>query len=171
MEERKLIQLARDGNAEAFCQLYDSYKDRLYRYAFYRLRSRQDAEDAVSECLLSAWQQVRMLRSPEAFPAWIFRILSGSCNRLIRCQINARRLQAAESAADTTAPDSQELSDTRMMLQKALSQLTEQEQEIVLLSVVGGLSSQEIAGMTGLRPGSVRSKLSRSLKKLRNLMG
>lgn len=55
-------------------------------------------------------------------------------------------------------------------LSEALSQLREEERNIVLLSIIGGLSSTEIAALTGLAPGSVRSKLSRSLAKMREFL-
>jgi RNA polymerase sigma-70 factor (ECF subfamily) len=55
-------------------------------------------------------------------------------------------------------------------LEEALEQLTEQEREIVLMAVVGGLKSPEIAEATGLTAGSVRSKLSRSLSKMRRYL-
>ena len=51
-----------------------------------------------------------------------------------------------------------------------LSQLKEEEREIVLLSAAAGLTSSEIAGITGMTPGAVRSKLSRSLAKMREYL-
>ena len=60
--------------------------------------------------------------------------------------------------------------DGRLVLAEALEQLTAQEREIVLMAVVGGLKSTEIAEITGLRPGSVRSKLSRSLARMRRYL-
>ena len=55
-------------------------------------------------------------------------------------------------------------------LSEALSQLGEEERNIVLLSIIGGLNSTEISTLTGLAPGSVRSKLSRSLAKMREFL-
>jgi RNA polymerase sigma-70 factor (ECF subfamily) len=57
--------------------------------------------------------------------------------------------------------------DTHLILEESLRSLTEQERQIVLLSAVSGLNSKEIADITGLSAGGVRSSLSRSLKKLR----
>lgn len=176
MDELKLINRAREGDADAFCSLYGLYKDRLFRYAFYRLQNCADAEDAVSDCVLSAWKQIGSLRSPEAFSVWLFRILSASCAARIRQQIITREqvslddpgsggyesatLLSAENAA-AAAPDE------ALALSDALTRLAEEERNIVLFSLVAGLSSPEIAEITGLSAGSVRSKLSRSLKKLR----
>lgn len=166
-DERQLIGKARQGDADAFCQLYSSYKGRLYRYAFYRLGDASDAEDAVSECVLSAWRQIGSLRETDAFPAWIFQILSGCCGKLIKQQIN-RRLQVP-SDEDRSLQIS-EHTDNWLILQEALGQLPEEERNIVLLSAVGGLKSREIANFTGKTPGSIRSSLSRSLAKVRGYL-
>ena len=52
--DEKLVNDAIAGSKEAFCRLYGEYKDKLYRYALYRLGDPSDAEDAVSECVLAA---------------------------------------------------------------------------------------------------------------------
>ncbi|MBQ9060913.1 MAG: RNA polymerase sigma factor [Firmicutes bacterium] len=173
MDERTLIKQAKNADADAFCRLYSLYKSRLYRYAFYRLGNESDAEDAVAECVLAAWKQISQLREPDAFAAWIFRILSACCGRLIQQQIRQRK-QAAQMEQQTAVislaagnGSDQAGSDTWLILQEALDQLSDKEREIVLLSAVGGLNSSEIAQMTDLTAGSVRSVLSRSLKKVR----
>lgn len=231
MNERNWIEQARGGDADAFCRLYGLYRSRLYRYAFYRLRSEKDAEDAVSECVLSAWKQIGSLRESEAFPAWIFRILSGCCGRLIRQQIRRREqislddpacrdyvaigsvsgnaagasigsvTAAVGGPAGTVSDPATDIAtaggietvcgaaepadqsslcsvstgdaagiDTWLILQEALAQLSEEDRNILLLSAVGGLKSREIAALTGLAAGSVRSRLSRSLKKVRGYL-
>ena len=67
--DEKLINEAISGSKEAFCKLYGNYKDRLYRYALYRLGDPTEAEDAVSDCVLAAWQGIGSLRSGSAFSA------------------------------------------------------------------------------------------------------
>lgn len=165
-QEMKLAEEARAGSKEAFCRLYGNYKDSLYRYALYRLGDPQDAEDAVSECVLAAWQGLPKLRSAEAFGAWIFRILHRCCakriSEAVRLRDNMQRLYDAsgQSSAGTSPSLSAELAE-------ALDCLSEDEKTIVLLSVLGDLTSREISEITSLTPGSVRSSLSRSLAKMR----
>ena len=164
----KLINEAIAGSKEAFCSLYGEYKDRLYRYALYRLGDPTDAEDAVSDCVLAAWQSIGSLRSEKAFGSWIFRILSNCCasriKELIGTRENLERIYNS-GAGNATVPAS-----LSVELAEALSQLKEEERDIVLLSIIGGLSSTEISALTGLASGSVRSKLSRSLAKMREFL-
>ena len=169
--DEKLVNEAIAGSKEAFCTLYGQYKDKLYRYALYRLGDPDDAEDAVSECVLAAWKSVGSLRSAGAFGSWIFRILSNCCAAHIRSLITARdnleRVynEGPGSAGNVTVPAS-----LSAELAEALSQLKDDERDVVLLSVIGGLNSSEVAALTGLSPGGVRSKLSRSMAKMREFL-
>ena len=166
--DEKLIKEAIAGSKEAFCSLYGKYKDRLYRYALYRLNDPTEAEDAVSECVLAAWQSIGSLRSEKAFGSWIFRILSNCCasriKELIGTRENLERIYNSGAVSESVPPS------LPVELAEALSQLNDGERDIVLLSIIGGLSSTEIAALTDLAPGSVRSKLSRSLAKMREFL-
>ncbi len=104
MNELELVNKAISGDRDAFCDLYDLYRVRLYRYAYYRLRDRDDAEDAVSSCVLSAWQQIGKLKSPGAFAAWLFRIMRGSCAAAVKDQI-ARKGTVSLDTSDRTDSD------------------------------------------------------------------
>ena len=167
----KLVNEAISGSKEAFCTLYGQYKDKLYRYALYKLGDPDDAEDAVSECVLAAWKSIGSLRSAEAFGSWIFKILSNCCashiKTLIATRDNLERVynEGPGSAGSISAPAS-----LSVELTEALSQLKDEERDVVLLSIIGGLNSNEVAALTGLSPGGVRSKLSRSLAKMREFL-
>ena len=167
MEEKVLVTKAIGGDQAAFCELYDLYKDKLYRYAFYKLGNPEDAEDAVSDCVLSAWSGIGKLKSSEAFSSWIFRILSRCCIREIKLAILDRDSVEAAKAGYVDRTDSVGLS---LELGEALDQLSSSEQDIVLLSTIGGFTSEEIAELTGMSAGGVRSKLSRSLAKMRSFL-
>ncbi len=170
MDEKQLVLSAKNGDKDAFSELYILYKDRLYRYALYRIGNADSAEDAVSSCVLSAFEQIGRLKKPEAFSAWIFKILYYACNSEIKAIANRRNI------ADINGEEGRTLSfdaalEEKTELQQALSILKEEEKSIVLLSVVSGLSSKEISKISDLSAGAVRSKLSRSLKKMREYLG
>ena len=167
MKQKTIIEQAVKGDPEAFCELYGLYKDRLFRYAFYRLEDTASAEDAVSECVLAAWKGIGSLRNPKAFSAWIFRILNAVCAKQIRVRITERNnMQELFKETHRIVPDS----SRALELSDALGKLTDEEREIVLLSIVAGLKSREIASMFGMTAGSVRSKLSRSLSKMKQYL-
>jgi RNA polymerase sigma-70 factor (ECF subfamily) len=169
--DEKLINEAIAGSKEAFCSLYGQYKDRLYRYALYRLGSPEDAEDAVSECVLAAWKNIGSLRSGNAFGTWIFRILSNCCASRIKEMISTRdNLEHIYSEGPVSNGSVSSSPSLSIELSEALSQLKEEDRNIVLLSIIGGFNSSEISALTGLAAGSVRSKLSRSLSRMREFL-
>ena len=163
MDEKNLVTLAAGGDKNAFAALYTRYRDDLYRYAYFRLGNAEDARDAVSACIVSAYEGVYALRAAGAFRAWIFRILYYSCVKLIAEQ-NERRNRAEISELDRV-----EATDNRLSpeLQEALEALPQEDRDIVLLSVIAGYNSREIASMTGFKPATVRSRLSRALAKMK----
>ena len=169
MNEKELVKKAKGGDKNAFCALYAAYKDKLYRYAFYKLGNCEDAQDAVSDCIISAFENIKNIRKPEAFSAWIFKILHITCTKYVKQQITARETSGTEELIHSKAL-SDETSESAAELSEALGKLKNEEKEIVLLCVVAGLTSRETAKLTGMTAGSVRSKLSRSLAKMRNFL-
>ncbi len=165
MKEKEIVKKAIDGNVDAFCFLYGKYKSKLYSYAYYKLGNRSDAEDAVSDCVLSAFEQINKLKNPEAFSSWIFRILYCACTSAVKEQINQRNTDDIENYFNISSD--KDMFVEREELKQALSLLGEEERNIVLLTVIAGFNSKEIAKITGLSAVNVRQKRSRSLAKMR----
>lgn len=169
MEEKTLVTLAKSGDQKAFVTLYACYKQRLYRYAYYRLGNPEDAEDAVSDCILQAWAGIGSLKKAEAFSPWLFRILYCSCTAIIKAQAMRRQMKSIDdSEYDLVGTMDSTVEKTELL--EALNRLKEAEREVVLLSVIMGFNSREIARITDSTPTAVRSRLSRSLKKMRTFM-
>lgn len=167
MDEKELVLLAKQGDVKAFCALYDKYKRKLYSYAYFKLNNQQDAEDAVQDCALTAFEEISKLKNPDAFSAWIFRILYCACAAAIKRQIRRRETDDIDNYRNIAAADDSNII-LRTDLKNAMEKLSDEEKNIVLLSVVAGLQSKEIAKITGLTAGNVRQKLSRSLAKMKN---
>ena len=164
MDEKALVKKAKRGDKDAFAELFLSYKDRLYRYAYFKL-GEADAYDAVMDCVAEAWANIYTLRSEKAFSSWIFRILYRSCLSYIGEQIRRRENESIEDADIASYTDFKSVE-----LKEALEQLNGDEKDIVLLSALGGYNSKEIGGIMGIKASTARSKLSRSLAKLRGLL-
>ena len=77
--QRELVERARSGDLEAFSDLARDSLTRLYAVATLILRDPHQAEDAVQEALLHAWQHIEALRDPAAFEAWLHRITVRAC--------------------------------------------------------------------------------------------
>lgn len=168
MNEKELVIKAKKGDIDSFCILYDKYKRKLYNYAYYRLGNSEDAEDTVQNCVLTAYEQLKNLKKPESFSSWIFKILYYGCIDSVQGQIKQRNTVDIEDYKNTLFYDASYIE--REELKQALNILNDDEKNIVLLSVIVGLSSKEVAKITGFTAGNVRQKLSRSLAKMKRFL-
>ena len=119
----------------------------------------QDAEDAVSETVIAAYENLPQLRNEKAFHAWIFKILVNICNKKLRQKVE-RPIE--ERPEESEHPDYAQAYDVK----NAFQELSEEEREIVGLTVFGGYTSLELGQMLGINSNTVRSKRSRALDKL-----
>lgn len=164
--EKRLFKAARSGNADAFGALYALYAQELYRYACAILHDRHTAEDAVQETCIKVYTNLKNIQKPDAVKAYFFKTLQNTAKTILRR--GAFTVCGDEISETHPAPDNTEtLAADRTDLQRALMRLSEEERQIVLLSAVAGFTSKEIAETVDLTAGAVRSKLSRSLEKLR----
>ena len=164
-----LTMQAKAGDADAFGMLYESHARDMYRYALYALGNESLAQDAVQDAALAALRAIHSLRDPESFRPWIFRILANRCKRLLRSKYAAQGTVSLEEQFQDIAADDGPL-ERALELRQAMAALPGTDREIVMLSVIEGYDSGEIGRTLGLPAGTVRSKLSRALAKLRKEM-
>ena len=156
-------------DVDTFAQMYEEiYKD-LYRFALCMMKNEQDAEDAVSDAVLSGYENIRKLRDEKAFKSWMFTILANTCKK--KLQSRSKKLKV-EQNMDSAEPERTDFGTGHLDygisvdVQRAFLHLTEEEQTIIALSVFGGYNSREIGEMLQLKAGTVRSKRSRGLEKM-----
>ena len=145
---------------EQFIELYQIvYKD-LYRLACYYLGNVQDAQDAVQDTALRAYENFGKLREESSFRPWIFRILVNCCRSAWK-----KRIVLEQPLGDIEADYEPDLS-SRTEMQELLGRLGDEERLIVTLTVFGGYKGEEIARILGKNHSTIRSKYRRALKKL-----
>ena len=172
----ELTERARAGDIHAFAQLYETIYLDLYRFALYILGNVHDAEDAVSETVISAYEGISRLRKAESFKSWIFTILSNRCRKIIRKRSREKSAEAlTKEMPETTgfcAPASDFIQTyvQHQDVRDAFAELKEEERTIVAFSVFGGYSSEEIGRMLRMSAATVRSKKSRALCKMNRML-
>jgi RNA polymerase sigma factor (sigma-70 family) len=156
------------GRRAAFDALVGRFQDMAFAYAYGRLGDRGLAEDAAQEAFVSAWLNLRQLRTPEAFPGWFRQILARQCSR-----VASGREEAVDSAAlDVPAPPSNDPA-TRVEtldLREWIAGLPEHERTAVLLFYVGDQSLKEVGALLGITPNAVKQRLFSARKRLRGRM-
>ena len=167
----ELVKKSRDGDADAFAQLYSLvYKD-LYRVALFNLNNEHDASDAVSETVLDAFSSIKNLRNEDAFKGWIMKILTAKIKNKQKDYIQTRsdRLDI-DDLGEKEKELSYEMDYSGGELAEDFKKLDEDERLVLSLSVISGYKSEEIARMTGMNANTVRSKAARAKIKLKELI-
>ena len=151
-------------DAHTFAQMYETVYIDLYRFALCLMRNKQEAEDAVSEAVLKAFENIRTLKEEKAFRSWIFTITANTCKSRLR----EAAKEKSESIEETLTNTPSEEIDYGMAIdiRRAFTVLDEEEQTIIGLSVFGGYNSREIGQMLKLKDNTVRSKKVRALEKM-----
>ena len=149
---------------QKFTELYSIVYEELYRFAFCMMRQSHDAEDAVSEAVVLAYENIQCLRKEEAFRSWIFQITANVCKRKLK---DKSRLEVELTENQRLYEEDREL---QLDIHNALFELDEEERCIVAMSALGGYNSVEIGTMMNLNSNTVRSKRKRAIEKLGAIM-
>lgn len=161
-----LAALAKKGDRHAFASLYELiYKD-LFRYAYFTLNSRQDAEDAVSDAVIDAYRSIGKLKNEDAFKAWFFKILSAKCKRKLKEKYKPGVMEEIGQNEIFFSFDQ----DASIDLEAAVMALSGEERMILSLTVFCGYTSREISKITNINHNTVRTKYSRALVKLKDAL-
>lgn len=173
MNITELVIQARNGSGKAFENLYSLvYKD-MYYYALSKLRSENDACDAVSDAVLDAYCAIKKLKKPENFKSWIFTILSRKiCKKYLEYKVSANAVAVeTENVTDENFTERSKISPdlSQIEVDEILDTLSDTEREIFSLCYVCGFTSDEIGGILQMNSSTVRSHLLRARNKLKTL--
>ena len=167
MDQRGLVERARGGDHDAFAELARAAVVRLDRAARLILRDPELARDAVQEGLIRAWRDLRKLRDPDRFDAWIYRLTVNAC--LDQARHRRRRVVEVElmTLHSPSTPDGASAHADRELVDEVLGQLDEQGRAIVVLHYYIGLPLTDVAATLGIPVGTVKSRLHRALSAMR----
>lgn len=167
-DERRLVDLARSGDAEAFGQLYDVYVDRVYRYIFFRVTDEGTAEDLTSQVFLKAWESVKRYRPRGPFIAWLYTISRNAVIDHYRTRRQTVSLDAAVPVAsqDEKLDDHVQLQFEMSTLQEVLQTLTDEQQQVLIMKFIAGFPTDEIAREMKKSEGAIRALQMRALQAL-----
>ena len=157
--ERELLAAAQRGDEEAFVDLIRVRSNRLFAIAQRILRDVDRADDALQDALVIAWRELRGLRDPDRFDAWLTRLLVNTCisqaRRERRLTANLRALPIDGPAA----PDELVSVADRDLLDRGFRRLAPDQRAILVLHHYLGYAPSEIAETLGIPPGTARSRL------------
>jgi len=173
LEVESIVDKAAGGDTEAFGRLYDIYADRIYRHIYYRTSNVEDARDLTQEVFLKAWHGLpKYRRTQTPFLGWLFTIAH---NRVIdyyrtkRHHIYLDNVILVENL-DKGPEKSAEVKYTQQEVRRAILQLPEEQQQVVLMSFIEGFEYSEIAAALNKTEGNIRVIIHRALKRMREIL-
>jgi RNA polymerase sigma-70 factor (ECF subfamily) len=171
----QLVERARDGDGEAFGLLYDRYVDTVYRYLYYRVGSRQLAEDLTSETFLRALRRIGSVTwQGRDLGAWLVTIARNLTadhfkSSRFRLEVTTADMRDADQVED--GPEGAVLEAlTNATLFEAVKQLNAEQQECIVLRFLQGMSVSETAEVMGKNDGAIKALQYRAVRTLGRLL-
>ena len=177
--DRALVEQARAGQLDAFNQLVELYQDYLYSMTVRVVRDRDVAEDAVQEAFFSAYRNLDRFSGP-SFRAWLTRIAVNAAHDILRKRKRRPADPYPEWEDDSwqpPAPASQNPEAVslarfqRAAITRCLETITVDQRTAIVLYDVQGYDYGEIAALTGVSTGTVKSRIHRGRLALRDCLG
>lgn len=178
MNEQELILRTQEGDEAAFEALVRLYDKKVYTLCRRMCISEEDAQEAAQDAFLAVWRAIGAFRQESSFSTWLYRLATNACIDLLRRNkrsggsVSLDDEETAPELVDTRPLPQQELErrEAQRLIEDGLRALPEDYRAILLLREVQGLSYAEIAEVTQLELGTVKSRISRGRILLRNYL-
>jgi RNA polymerase sigma-70 factor (ECF subfamily) len=169
--DEELLSRFLGGEERAFTTLMQRHEAKIFSLALRITGDRTDALDATQDAFISAFKRARSFRGEAAFSTWLYRIGINSCNDLLRRKgrLPIPRDDEAAEERETALDPGPSLEDevvTRMDLTAALAALPMEYREALAMHDLGGIPYEEIATLTKVAIGTVKSRISRGRQRL-----
>jgi len=168
VEDRDLIAKARRGHVDAYNVLVSRWEKRVFNYLLRLVGHREDALDLSQDVFLKAYQNLRKLDEPDKFPGWLFRIAHNEAYSLLR-----KNRPEGELAAEPRVGESSNRMfpvELSLAVQSALTRLSDDQREAVLLKVYQGFKFEEMAEILACPVSTVKSRLYTALDLLKQTL-
>lgn len=174
VDDVQLLQIAKDGEAEAFGELYQRYAHVVFRFIYARLRDRLDTEDLTEEVFLKAWHSLPNYREQGvAFLAFLFRVARNSISDHFRSSRRTGFRVYEEIVLPDNSLHTGEMAFAKLEhqeIRELLDRLRDDYRTVLVLRFLSELSPEETAQVMGRSTGAVRVLQHRALAAMRNLL-
>ncbi len=177
--ERENIKKSQKGDAEAFALLYEKYSPKIYRFIYYRLNNKEQADDAIQEVFIKAWENIKNYKIQKyPFSAWLYRIAK---NLIIDHWRTAKHHIALDTENEIhysfqLAGEQNEINSLidgqieMAKIKKALNELNDIQKETIILRFINDLDITEVAEIINKSVSTSRVIQHRALKNLKKIL-
>lgn len=175
MDTKKLIDLAKSGDKEAFGALYSEFYVPVFRYIYLRVNNREEVEDLTQTVFLKVYQSIGNYQSTDADPlAYFFTVSRNTVidfyrrKKSVSLEGNEQALEIPDLRNDPEEDFAKK--ESHNMIMSALTALPEDQQEVIILKFIEELSNSEIAKILNKNEPAIRQIQHRALKSLRLIL-
>ena len=182
--DAELVRAIQAGDITAFDQLVLKHKDKLFNFIYWFFGDYQEANDCAQETFIKVFKSLKKFRFESAFSTWLYRIAMNTCKNRLKSSAykwkkktvpfdnpegsNSGNFSSAIRNDSTSPVNELEKKERMMLIQKSINSLPEEQKDVVVMRDIQGLSYDEIADISGLNLGTVKSRLARGRLELRN---
>lgn len=177
MLDEELVQLLQHGQKQAFTTLVSKWQHRMYTFCYRQLGETALAEEATQDIFIKVYTSIHSFRSESKFSTWLYRIATNHCinlnerhHRRHRNQHDSFEDMHAQPSTQSTPLQDLEQKDFKQLLQQALNQLPEDHRVLLILRDLQDCSYEEIADITQLNIGTIKSRIHRGRNNLRQIL-
>ena len=172
VEDRDLIRQARRDNVEAYNLLVSRWEKRIYNYLLRLVKNREDALDLAQDVFLKAYQNLRKLEDADRFAPWIYRIAHNEAYSYLRKNRPESDLEDAQFEPWLEPGPSRRMLpiEVSLAVERALTRLTDDQREAVVLKIYQGFKFEEMAEILGCPVSTVKSRLYPALDLLKDTL-
>lgn len=161
---------AQQGDRDAMAELIRVAYDRLFATAYRITRDREAAEDAVQDAMLRCWRDIRGLRDPDRFEAWLYRLLVNACRDQVRRASRRPVMSSGNPEEHPSGTDPFASMADHDALERAFLKLPADQRIALVLAHYLGYSAPEIASIVGVATGTVYSRLHYGARAMRSAL-
>ncbi len=170
--DEELVLKSIRGDVQAFGDLYELHRDKVFAFSYTLTKSRDVAEEVVQEVFTRLWEKREQIKPDHSFAAYLRKItyheVLAFFRKVQRNHALKERLYANMQALAHTSPDELIGKELSRLYREAVEQLPAQKKQVYLLSRDEGMSYDEIAGKMGLSKNTVRNHMTGAIRQVRH---
>lgn len=177
MIDLKLIEQCRQRNIESFRKVIEASSPFAYSVAFKMLGDEDLAKDVVQETMITIWKKIGQISTAQVYKTWLYRIVVNKCYDELRKARRRPEVLAAEStwvrlSATISENGTDEFADSELavIISKLTERLSPRQKAVFVLSELEEMTSDEIAGITGMSKTSIKANLYHARKSFREML-
>lgn len=168
--DQALLVAHREGDREAFAELFRRHRDRVWAVALRTLGNREDAADAVQDAFIKAMRSADGFRGDSAVTTWLHRIVVNVCLDQLRATKRRPTDELPEEPGPVSNRDAFDERDTSIVVHEALLALPADQRFALVLVDIQGVSVADAAAILGVAEGTVKSRCARGRTRLATLL-